>query len=174
VRRSGIDRPVCKQPSKPRAAALGTAGVIAVLVSLVSGCGVSSISGVALDSGASCTSVYPRPETHTASTTTQVNVRGVDSTSITSAQVGIVGSTSGHHTGRWVADSDGHGASFYPSTPFAAGEQVTVTIGVPICGAKHGKLTFSIAIPPGPLANAAAAAPTSRQPLDQPTLITAP
>ncbi len=73
---------------------------------------------------------------------------------MTSAQVGVVGSKSGHHSGRWVEDSDGHGATFDPAKPFTAGETVTVIRGVPICGAKHGKMTFAIAVPPGPLAQA--------------------
>ena len=171
LRRSGIDCPVRKQPATRRAAALGTAGLIAVLVSLVSGCGVSSVSGVALDPTASCASVYPSPGTHTASTTTQVSIRSVASSSMMSAQVGIVGSKSGHHSGRWIADSDGDGASFYPNAPFAAGEAVTVTVGVPICGATHAQTTFSIAVPPGPLAPATT--PTTPPPEtapDQPTL----
>jgi hypothetical protein len=132
-----------------------------MLASLVCGCGVTSVSGVALDSGATCAIVSPSPGTHTAATDTPVKIRGVDAGSVTSAQIGIVGSLSGHHQGHWVPDADGRGAGFYPTSPFTAGEQVTVTVGVPICGARHGRMTFSIAIQPGSPAPAAAA-PTSR------------
>jgi hypothetical protein len=171
LRRRAADLPVHVRPTKHGAAALGTAGTIALLTSLATGCGVSSVSGVALESPASCASVFPSPGTQTASTKTQISVRGVKSASMMSAQVGVAGSQSGHHTGLWVEDSDGRGASFYPIKPFTAGETVTVTLGVPICGAEQGTMTFTVAHPPGPLAPGAT--PTTapaRAPLDQPTL----
>jgi len=52
-----------------------------------------------------------------------------------------------------VTDSDHRGASFYPTTGFAAGETVTVSTGVPVCGTRKDIGTFSIAIRPGPLAS---------------------
>lgn len=137
-------------PSARRAAALGAAGVLAALVTLVSGCGVSSASGVVLDAGASCASVYPNPGTQTAGTKTQISIRGVRGASLSRAHIRIAGSTSGTQSGRWVVDSDGDGASFYATRPFAAGETVTVTLGAPICGARGTHASFTIAHPPAP------------------------
>ena len=145
-----------------------------MLASLATGCGASSVSGVALDSAASCASVYPSPGTYTASTKSQVSVRGVDWGSSTSAQIRIVGATSGQVSGLWVADSDGHGASFYPAKPFTAGETVRVIVGVPICGAKADTMSFIIAHAPGPLAPSTAppsAPAAASKPFDQPTVI---
>ena len=50
----------------------------------------------------------------------------------------VVGSSSGAHSGKIEADSDGDGGSFIPSTPFTAGETVTVTTGLNIIGGTSG------------------------------------
>ena len=68
--------------------------------------------------------VSPAPETMDASYVTQISFLGVPAAEITNVQV--VGSRSGSHPGRLAAYSQGDGASFLPSTPFAQGEHVSV------------------------------------------------
>jgi hypothetical protein len=68
-----------------------------------------------------------------------------------------------------VADSDQKGASFYPTEKFAAGETVTVSTALPVCGTSGTTFKFEVAVPAGPLAKAPAAAPTPTPALDQPT-----
>ncbi len=78
----------------------------------------------------------------------------------------MTGAKTGRHTGRWVADSDGQGVSFYPHTPFAAGETVTVVTHLPICGSSS-TYHFSVARPPGQLAPSSPRPPSP--PVAQPT-----
>ncbi len=68
--------------------------------------------------------VSPAPETMDASYTTQLSFLGVPAGEISGVKVS--GSRSGPHSGRLLAYSQGDGASFVPSTPFAQGERVTV------------------------------------------------
>ncbi len=96
-------------------------------------------------------SVYPSPGTLTASPVTQISFRDVDPDELTGATVTVSGSVSGVHRGRWVADSDHRGASFYPSQPFDPGEVVTVATPYIICGAGSGAFKFAIARKPMPL-----------------------
>jgi hypothetical protein len=49
------------------------------------------------------------------------------------------------HRGRIEADSDGRGASFLPTRPFAIGETVTVSTGLNVSGAQNGRFSFAIA-----------------------------
>ncbi len=99
---------------------------------------------------APCTgvSLYPSPGTPTASPTTQLSFRGLAPGRLETAPVSVIGSRSGRHAGRWVADSDGRGASLYPATPFAAGETVTVLTSLRLCGVSGGRAQFTIARPP--------------------------
>ena len=114
---------------------------------------VPSVSSVVhLTSSTSCASVYPSPGTHSASSVTQISVRDVVSGDLSSHTVTVTGSKSGLHTGRWVSDSDHLGASFYPTKGFSAGETVSVSTSVRICGATGDSDTFLIAISPRPLA----------------------
>ncbi len=69
--------------------------------------------------------VSPAPETDTANPHTQISFLGVPAADI--HDVSVVGQQSGRHTGRLQAYSQGDGASFLPSTPFAAGERVNVS-----------------------------------------------
>lgn len=92
-------------------------------------------------------SVYPSPGSTTASTATQISFRDVKPSQLSAATVTVVGSVTGPHQGRFVADSDGQGASFYPATPFAAEETVTVSTDRRICGASGDSSTFQIARP---------------------------
>jgi hypothetical protein len=89
-------------------------------------------------------SIYPSPDTATASPTTQVSFRNTDSATITDTAVTVSGSATGRHTGKVVADSDARGASFHPDKPFDAGETVTVTAPKQICGADGTTATFDI------------------------------
>src|SRR5947199_408716 len=57
-------------------------------------------------------SVFPLPGTPTASPSTTVSFRGVGPDAL--GRVQVFGSSSGTHTGHFVAHSDGAGASFVP------------------------------------------------------------
>jgi hypothetical protein len=169
-------RHACPNTRHRRRASVRTA-VATLLVGSASltslaGCGSSSATTAQLDADRTCASIYPSPGTRFAPTTTQISVRGMNPRSLSSTTVTIIGATTGLHTGRWVADSDGQGASFYPSKPFAAGEAVRVTLGVAVCGSKTTSVdNFRIAHRPGPLAPAPPKThATAQAALDQPTL----
>jgi hypothetical protein len=68
--------------------------------------------------------VSPLPDSLDASPHTQISLLGVPRSRL--AQVNVSGSSSGQHSGRVVAYSQGDGASFLPSRPFQVGEVVTV------------------------------------------------
>ena len=67
--------------------------------------------------------VFPIPGGNFASPATQITFRGIPAGQF--GTISVAGSTSGVHTGTIVADSDGDGGSFVPSTPFTPGETVT-------------------------------------------------
>jgi Arylsulfotransferase (ASST) len=69
--------------------------------------------------------VTPAPETDMANPHTQISFLGVAAGQI--HDVSVVGEHSGRHSGRLRGYSQGDGASFLPSTPFEAGEHVTVS-----------------------------------------------
>jgi Arylsulfotransferase (ASST) len=73
---------------------------------------------------ANAVTVSPLPGTPDASPYTQISFLGGAGTQV--ADVRIVGSRSGVHTGRLAAYSTGTGESFLPAKPFIAGERVTV------------------------------------------------
>ncbi len=68
--------------------------------------------------------VSPLPDTEDASPETQIAFLGAHGTRV--ADVRVVGSRSGVHTGRLEAYSTGTGESFLPARPFLPGERVTV------------------------------------------------
>jgi hypothetical protein len=76
------------------------------------------------------THVYasPAPGSGTASPHTQISFLGASPGTI--GDVSVVGSASGHHSGRVAPFSQGDGASFLPAQPFRSGERVTVTATV--------------------------------------------
>ncbi len=78
---------------------------------------------------------------------TQITFRGIPASQI--GHITVVGSSTGAHTGTIEADSDGQGGSFIPSTPFTAGETVTVTTGLNVTGGTNGSFQFGIATPFG-------------------------
>lgn len=68
--------------------------------------------------------VSPAPGSITANPDTQISFLGVPASAI--ADVSVQGSATGSHQGSLKSFSQGDGASFLPSTPFASGETVTV------------------------------------------------
>jgi hypothetical protein len=69
--------------------------------------------------------VSPLPGSRDASPQTQISFLGVPKGDLSLSSV--VGSRTGAHTGHFEGYSEGDGASFVPSKPFAQGETVTVT-----------------------------------------------
>lgn len=158
--------------SRLRARRVRAVPVVAA-VAIAAGCGSTSgsahratldASAVSrpLTAAATCASVYPSPGSQDASPLTQVSVRDVEPSALSSTTVTVTGASTGVHAGRWVTDSDQLGASFYPTAPFAAGETVTVSIGAPICGAAGDSASFSVALPPGAPAAVTTAIATRR------------
>jgi hypothetical protein len=68
--------------------------------------------------------VSPQPDSLDASAQTQISMLGAPANDL--ADVTVQGSRTGLHPGRLVAYSQGDGASFLPTRPFAEGEIVTV------------------------------------------------
>jgi Arylsulfotransferase (ASST) len=88
--------------------------------------------------------VFPSPGSRAALPQTQIAFRG----EIPAAgSITVTGSASGAHNGRIVPDSDNHGASFYPNSPFDGGETVTVSTAMDIIGGSNGTYSFTVADP---------------------------
>jgi hypothetical protein len=68
--------------------------------------------------------VSPQPGSRDASAQAQISFRGVPARDL--SVLSVVGSRTGGHAGRLLAYSQGNGASFVPSLPFAEGERVSV------------------------------------------------
>ncbi len=68
--------------------------------------------------------VSPLPDSLDASPRTQISLLGVPAAQL--SKVSVSGSSTGGHSGRLLAYSQGDGASFVPSHPFQPGETVTV------------------------------------------------
>lgn len=85
-------------------------------------CTPASVNNSALLAGS--VTVSPVPGSRDASPYTQISFRGVPAGSLGS--IAVSGSRTGGHAGRLLPYSQGDGASFVPSRPFAQGEQVTV------------------------------------------------
>lgn len=90
---------------------------------------------------------FPIPGSHTALPVSQITLRGVPVSQF--GAISVAGSRSGVHAGTVEADSDGHGGSFLPAKPFAAGETVTVRTGLDIIGGSGGSYQFVVASPAG-------------------------
>jgi Arylsulfotransferase (ASST) len=108
-------------------------------------CALLATPGTALAQPA--VAVFPSPNTTSALPQTQITFRGIPASQI--GHITVVGSSSGAHSGTIEADSDGQGGSFLPSTPFTAGETVTVTTGLDVTGGTSGSFHFGIATPFG-------------------------
>ncbi len=76
--------------------------------------------------------VSPAPASRDASASTQISLLGVPAGEL--SDVTVTGSRSGTHTGRLLSYSQGDGASFLPTRPFADGEQVTVRASLTSAG----------------------------------------
>jgi hypothetical protein len=76
--------------------------------------------------------VSPLPDSFDAAPHTQISLLGAPPAALT--EISVSGSRSGHHSGRLEAYSQGDGASFVPSKPFAAGETVTVRGRLAVAG----------------------------------------
>jgi Arylsulfotransferase (ASST) len=134
------------KPPRPRSSAAGLVALAALATLGVAACGSSSprpkssappahtasaapaclpasqnhsarLAGTSVD-------VSPAPGTAMANPDTQISFLGAAAKEIRS--VSVSGSSTGRHSGKLRAYSQGDGASFVPDKPFAAGEQVTV------------------------------------------------
>jgi hypothetical protein len=105
------------------------AAAIALVVSSTGGaqsapaCAPSTLNVSAALAGGALT-VSPGPDTRDSSYETQISMLGVAAAKI--ANVSVVGSRSGGHSGRLLAYSQGDGASFVPDRFFDQGEQIRV------------------------------------------------
>lgn len=86
--------------------------------------------------------VSPTPGSVTANPDTQISFLGVPASAI--REVSVQGSQTGSHTGSLKSFSQGDGASFVPSKPFASGE--TVTVHADVSGHKD-QLSFEVDTP---------------------------
>lgn len=93
--------------------------------------------------------MFPSPGSRLASPQTQIAFRGVSPDALGS--ITVSGSRSGTHNGQIESDSDGNGASFIPTSPFAPGETVTVASSLNVLGAGAGTFQFQVAAPAGSL-----------------------
>jgi hypothetical protein len=108
-------------------------------------------------------SVFPIPGSLVASPESQIVFRGLPVSHITS--IHVTGSRTGHHAGRLLSDSDGHGGSFLPNRPFTPGEQVSVTAQLRLSGPERLSFSFHVAHPVGRIPDADLHF-TSRRPRD--------
>jgi Arylsulfotransferase (ASST) len=97
--------------------------------------------------------VSPLPDSYDASPQTQVSLLGAPPSDL--LDVSVSGSQTGAHAGRLLAYSQGDGASFVASRPFASGETVTVRGELRIGGrstrfAFHFVVAFPDALPYSP------------------------
>jgi len=92
-------------------------------------------------------SVFPTPGSLVAAPGTQIAFRGIAPTAL--GPIEVSGSRTGVHTGGIESDSDGDGASFIPTKPFAPGETVTVSSSLNVLDAQHGTFQFTVATPAG-------------------------
>ena len=122
----------------------------AILGPLLVGASVMCLGGCGSGS-ASAVSVFPIRGSLVASPQTQIAFRGVPVWRL--GEVVVIGSRTGRHAGRMLADSDGRGGSFLPNKPFAPGEVVTVSTRPPLFGARTGTFHFTVATPAGPILN---------------------
>ncbi|MGO9761879.1 MAG: arylsulfotransferase family protein [Solirubrobacteraceae bacterium] len=105
-------------------------------------CAPSTLNNSALQDGA--VTVSPLPGSRDATPQTQISFLGVPAGALSA--ISVVGSSTGAHSGRLAAYSQGDGASFLPSQPFAEGERVTVQARVRVGGSVRALLdVFAIA-----------------------------
>jgi len=118
------------------------------LASIALVCGLAlGLAHPAIAQSGPAVSVFPIAGSRVASPQTQIAFRGVGAQQL--GTITVRGSVSGVHAGVIEADSDGHGASFLPSQPFAPGEVVTVTTSLNVVGGPGGTFQFTVATPAG-------------------------
>ena len=106
-----------RDPGRSRSRARGVAAA-----QTAPACAPATLDNSALQDGA--VTVSPLAGSRDASPQTQISFLGVPAGELSA--ISVVGSRSGAHSGRLAAYSQGDGASFLPSRPFAEGERVTV------------------------------------------------
>jgi hypothetical protein len=119
---------------------LGPLVGIVVLLAAVAVAAIAVAQGGGEETSAAGVGVSPAPGTPTASPRTEISFRGVEAGAL--GEVTVSGSRSGAHRGRVIGHSDGQGASFVPSEPFRAGEQVTVRTALNVPGGREGDWSF--------------------------------
>lgn len=103
--------------------AFGITASQSIAASVAPACAPGRLNASAALAGGAVT-VSPAPDTLDASYLTQISFLGVPVAEI--ANVAVIGSRSGPHSGHLLPYSQGDGASFLPSEPFSQGEMVTV------------------------------------------------
>jgi hypothetical protein len=125
-------------------ATLGLALTGAAVAAAQSGpaCAPATLDNSALQDGA--VTVSPLAGSRDATPQTQISFLGVPWGDLSA--ISVVGSRTGAHSGRLAPYSQGDGASFLPSRPFAEGERVTVRARLRLGGSVHALLDeFAIA-----------------------------
>jgi hypothetical protein len=89
--------------------------------------------------------VSPVPGGRWASPATEISLRGLPLHRLGTIEVS--GSKSGRHEGTLQPHFDGEGASFVPEEPFEPGEEVKVSTGLTIPGARDGDYRFWVSRP---------------------------
>ena len=89
--------------------------------------------------------VSPAPGTDTANPHTQVSFLGAPASEI--RDVSVEGQHSGRHAGTLRGYSQGDGASFVPSTPFEAGERVSVRAEIGAGAGRQVAFSFGVDTP---------------------------
>jgi hypothetical protein len=97
---------------------------------------------------ATAVTVLPSPGDRVATRTTQIVIRGIPTSAF--GTITVTGSQSGVHTGTIEGDTDDDGGSFIPSTPFTAGETVTVQTALDVTGGSDGRWSFTVETPASP------------------------
>ncbi len=122
-----------------RPVALGAA----LLLAISAACLITLVRAPARAVASSTVDVFPIPGSQVAPPHSQIAFRGVPASQL--GTILVSGSKSGPHNGSVQSDSDGHGGSFIPTTPFKPGETVTVRTALNIAGASGGTYRFHIA-----------------------------
>jgi hypothetical protein len=110
-------------------------------------CVPESLDNSALQAGV--VTISPLPGSRDASPQTQVSMLGAPAGELSVQSV--VGSLTGPHPGHLRAYSQGDGASFLPTRPFAAGERVTVKARLRVGGVSHAILDVFVIAKPDPI-----------------------
>ncbi|MGH2865401.1 MAG: arylsulfotransferase family protein [Solirubrobacteraceae bacterium] len=101
---------------------VGFSAQAALAAQVAPACAPSTLDNSALQDGT--VTMSPIPGSRVASAQTQISFLGVPARDLSA--ISVVGSETGAHRGRLEPYSDGDGASFVPTRPFAQGERVTV------------------------------------------------